>query len=48
MLHFMDVLNRLFSNESAPLARLRGLGMYLFNKSGPVREKAVRTALGAG
>ena len=48
MLHFMDVLNRLFSNESAPLARLRGLGMYLFNKSGPVRDKAVRTALGAG
>ena len=48
MLHFMDVLNRLFSNESAPLARVRGLGMYLFNKSGPVRDKAVRTALGAG
>ena len=46
MLHFMDFLNRLFSNESRPLARLRGTGMYLFNKSGPVRDHAVHTALG--
>ena len=46
MLHFMDFLNRLFSNESRPLARLRGTGMYLFNRSGPVRNHAVHTALG--
>ncbi len=48
MLRFMDILNRLFSNESRPLARLRGTGMYLFNKSGPVRERVVQTALGLG
>lgn len=46
MLRFMDVLNRLFSNESRPLARLRGAGMYLFNKSGLIRERVVQTALG--
>jgi 2-octaprenylphenol hydroxylase len=46
MLHFIDGLNRLFSNESAPLARLRGVGMALFNKSGPIREFAVQVALG--
>ncbi|MDH3440914.1 MAG: FAD-dependent monooxygenase, partial [Gammaproteobacteria bacterium] len=46
MLQFMDVLNRLFSNDSRPLARLRGAGMYLFNKSGPIRERVVQTALG--
>jgi 2-octaprenylphenol hydroxylase len=46
MLHFIDGLNRLFSNESAPLARLRGAGMALFNKSGPIREFAVQVALG--
>jgi 2-octaprenylphenol hydroxylase len=46
MLHFMDGLNRLFSNESQPLSRLRGAGMFLFNKSGPLRNHAVQTALG--
>jgi 2-octaprenylphenol hydroxylase len=46
MLHFMDGLNRLFSNESAALARLRGAGMFAFNKSGPIRQHAVQTALG--
>ena len=46
MLHFMDGLNRLFSNDSEALSRLRGMGMYLFNHSGPVREFAVRHALG--
>ena len=45
-LHFIDGLNRLFSNESKPLARLRGAGMALFNKSGPIREYAVQVALG--
>lgn len=46
MLHLIDGLNRLFSNESTPLARLRGAGMALFNKSGPIREYAVQVALG--
>lgn len=46
MLRFIDGLNRLFSNESVPLARLRGVGMALFNKSGPIREYAVQVALG--
>jgi 2-octaprenylphenol hydroxylase len=46
MLHFMDLLNRLFSNDSRALSRLRGMGMFLFNKSGPIREHAVQTALG--
>lgn len=46
MLHFMDLLNKLFSNDSALLARLRGTGMYAFNKIGPIRERAVQTALG--
>lgn len=46
MLHFIDGLNRLFSNESMPLVRLRGAGMALFNKSGPIREYAVQVALG--
>ena len=46
MLHFIDGLNRLFSNDSASLARLRGAGMALFNKSGPIRERAVQVALG--
>ena len=46
MLRFIDGLNRLFSNRSTALARLRGVGMYLFNHSGPVRDRAVQTALG--
>jgi len=46
MLRFMDVLNRLFSNQSGALARVRGVGMYLFNKSGPLRSATVQHALG--
>ena len=46
MLHFIHGLNRIFSNESTPLARLRGAGMALFNKSGPIRDYAVQVALG--
>jgi 2-octaprenylphenol hydroxylase len=47
MLHFTDGLNRLFSNESTSLARLRGTGMRLFNSSGPIRARAVQVALGS-
>jgi 2-polyprenyl-6-methoxyphenol hydroxylase-like FAD-dependent oxidoreductase len=46
MLHFIDGLNRLFSNDSRPLVRLRGAGMALFNSSGPIRTRAVQVALG--
>ena len=46
MLHFTDGLNRLFSFESKAVTRLRGVGMALFNVSGPVRDHAVRVALG--
>lgn len=46
MLHFMNSLNKLFSNDSASLARLRGTGMVAFNKSGPIREHVVQVALG--
>ena len=46
MLHFIDGLNRLFSNDSTSLARLRGTGMRLFNSSGPLRARAVQVALG--
>lgn len=46
MLYFVDGLNRLFSNDSARLARLRGVGMRMFNRSGPLRDRAVQVALG--
>jgi 2-octaprenylphenol hydroxylase len=46
MLYFIDSLNRLFASESASVERLRSSGMRLFNKSGPIRERAVQVALG--
>lgn len=46
MLHFVDGINRLFSNDSPSLAQLRRTGLLLFNKSGPIRERVVETALG--
>lgn len=46
MLHFIGGLNRLFSNESEALSRLRGVGMQLFNNSGPIKAHAVQVALG--
>ena len=46
MLHFIDGLNRLFSNDSTSLARLRGTGIRIFNSSGPIRTHAVQVALG--
>ena len=46
MLHFMTGLNRLFATDSALLGEIRLAGMQLFNRSGPVRERAVRIALG--
>ena len=46
MLHFMTGLNRLFATDSALVGELRTIGMRLFNVSGPIREHAVRVALG--
>jgi len=46
MLHFMTGLNRLFTTDSRILGELRMTGMRLFNHSGPVREHAVKVALG--
>jgi 2-octaprenylphenol hydroxylase len=47
MLHFMTGLNGLFGAGSPVIGELRRAGMRLFNISGPVRERAVRVALGA-
>ena len=46
MLFFIDGLNRLFSNDSEMVSRIRGAGMRLFNKSGPIRRVVVNAALG--
>jgi len=46
MLQFTDGIHRLFAAKSPPLVALRSTGMGLFNRSGPLREHAVRVALG--
>ena len=46
MLHFMTGLNRLFATDSRIITELRTAGMRLFNRSGPIRNRAVRVALG--
>jgi 2-octaprenylphenol hydroxylase len=46
MLHFMTGLNRLFATDSTVLGEIRRTGMSLFSRSGPVRERAVKVALG--
>jgi 2-octaprenylphenol hydroxylase len=46
MMHFMTGLNRLFMTDSAILKELRLTGMRLFNISGPIRDRAVKVALG--
>jgi 2-octaprenylphenol hydroxylase len=48
MLHFTTGLNRLFTTDSRLVAELRSAGMRMFNRSGPLRERAVRVALGFG
>ena len=48
MLHFMTGLNRLFATDSAVVQELRTMGMRLFNYSGPIRDHAVKVALGVG
>ncbi len=46
MLHFLTGLNRLFANDSVLIRELRTTGMRLFNHSGPIRNHAVKVALG--
>lgn len=46
MMHLMTGLNRLFTTDSKVLGEIRLAGMRLFNRSGPVRERAVKVALG--
>jgi len=46
MLHLMTGLNRLFTTDSAVVKELRATGMRLFNFSGPIRDHAVKVALG--
>ncbi len=46
MLHFTTGLNRLFTTDSRLVTELRVVGMRLFNRSGPIRERAVKVALG--
>ena len=48
MLHFMTGLNRLFATDSGLLGDIRSAGMRAFNRSGPIRERAVKVALGVG
>ena len=48
MLHFMTGLNRLFATDSRLVGELRTVGMRIFNRSGPIRERAVKVALGVG
>ena len=48
MLHFMTGLNRLFTTDSRLVGELRTAGMRIFNRSGSLRERAVRVALGVG
>ena len=46
MLHFMTGLNRLFATDSRIITEIRAAGMRAFNRSGPIRERAVKVALG--
>jgi len=46
MMNALTGLNRLFAADSPFVGELRKTGMMLFNRSGPLREKAVAIALG--
>lgn len=48
MMHFMTGLNRLFASDSVLLGEIRRAGMTLFNRSGPIRQRIVKVALGDG
>jgi 2-octaprenylphenol hydroxylase len=46
MMSAMDGINRLFSNASPALGRLRGDGLSLVNRAGPLRQLFMRHAMG--
>ena len=46
MMHFMTGLNALFATDSRVISQIRTAGMRAFNRSGPIRERAVKVALG--
>ena len=46
MLHLMTGLNRVFATDSALAGESRSFGMRLFDRSGPIKERAVKVALG--
>ncbi len=46
MMHFMTGLNRLFATDSTIVGELRLAGMRIFDRSGPIKERAVKVALG--
>ena len=48
MMHFMTGLNSLFATDSKIVGEIRAVGMRVFNRSGPLRERAVKVALGVG
>ena len=48
MMHFMTGLNSLFATDSQLIGEIRTVGMRAFNRSGPIREHAVKVALGVG
>lgn len=43
-----DQMNRLFSNDIAPVRALRDLGLGLVDRAGPVKSAMIRTAAGVG
>jgi len=46
MMDLLTGLNRLFASDSALVGEIRRAGMQLFNRSGPIRQKAVDIAFG--
>lgn len=46
MMHFMTGLNALFATDFKVIGQIRTVGMRAFNRSGPIRERAVKVALG--
>jgi 2-octaprenyl-6-methoxyphenol hydroxylase len=46
MVAMTDGLNRLFSNDVAPVRALRDFGLGLVDRAGPVKSALIRTAAG--
>jgi 2-polyprenylphenol 6-hydroxylase len=46
MLHTLDGINRLFRSEAPGVDLVRGWGMRLFDRSGPIKREVIRRAMG--